>query len=91
MDQLTFATATFEAYRKPTRREKFPAQIDQAVPWADISAVIEPFYPKAGNGRPPIELERVLRIYFLQHGFNPMFVTSALANIFMARSRLLQA
>lgn len=70
MDQLTFATGTFEPYRKPTRREKFLSEMDRAVPWKDICAVIEPFYPKAGNGRPPIGLERMVRIYFLQHWFN---------------------
>jgi IS5 family transposase len=70
MDQLTLATGTFETYRKPTRREKFLAEMDRAVPWKDLCAVIEPVYPKAGNGRPPIGLERMLRIYFLQHWFN---------------------
>jgi len=64
------ATGTFETYRKPTRREKFLAEMDRAVPWKDLCAVIEPVYPKAGNGRPPIGLERMLRIYFLQHWFN---------------------
>jgi IS5 family transposase len=70
VDQLTFAAGTFEPYRKPTRREKFLAEMDRAVPWADLCALIEPFYPKAGNGRPPIGLERMLRIHFLQHWFN---------------------
>lgn len=70
VDQLTFAAGTFEPYRKPTRREKFLAEMNHAVPWTELSAVIEPFYPKAGNGRPPIGLERMLRIYFLQHWFN---------------------
>ena len=32
--------------------------------------MIEPHYPKAGNGRPPIGLERMLRIHFIQHWFN---------------------
>jgi IS5 family transposase len=40
------------------------------VPWSELCALIEPFYPKAGNGRPPIGLERMLRIYFLQQWFN---------------------
>jgi IS5 family transposase len=53
MDQLTLATGTFEAYRKPTRREKFLAEMDRAVPWKELCAVIEPVYPKPGNGRPP--------------------------------------
>ena len=37
---------------------------------AALCALIEPVYPKAGNGRPPVGLERMLRIYFLQHWFN---------------------
>ncbi|MCG8078286.1 MAG: transposase, partial [Candidatus Thiodiazotropha taylori] len=70
MKQQTFATGDFERYRKPTRREKFLAEMDSVVPWSQLCKVIEPFYPRAGNGRPPIGLERMLRIYFLQHWFN---------------------
>jgi IS5 family transposase len=70
MNQMTLATGTFETFRKLTRREKFLAEMDRAVPWNDLCAVIEPVYPKPGNGRPPIGLERMLRIYFLQHWFN---------------------
>jgi IS5 family transposase len=40
------------------------------VPWAELGALIEPHYPKAGNGRPPIGLQRMLRIHLLQHWFN---------------------
>ena len=40
------------------------------VPLAALCAVIEPHYPKAGNGRPPVGLERMLRIHLLQHWFN---------------------
>ena len=40
------------------------------VPWGELCALIEPVYPKAGDGRPPMELERMLRIYFLQQWFN---------------------
>ena len=40
------------------------------VPWSDLCAVIEPFYPKGVGGRPPIGLERMLRIHFIQHWFN---------------------
>lgn len=36
----------------------------------ELCAVIEPHYPKIGRGRPPIGLERKLRMYFVQHGFN---------------------
>jgi IS5 family transposase len=52
----------FERYRKPTRRDTFLATMEQIVPWQALCSVIEPHYPKAGNGRPPIGLERMLRM-----------------------------
>lgn len=70
MRQQTFATGDFERYRKPTRREQFLTEMEQVVPWVQLCQLIEPFYPKAGNGRPPVGLERMLRIYFLQHWFS---------------------
>ena len=70
MKQLTLATAGFERYAKTTRRATFLAEMEQVVPWRRLCRLIEPVYPKAGNGRPPVGLERMLRIYFLQHWFN---------------------
>ncbi|MCC6301296.1 MAG: IS5 family transposase [Gammaproteobacteria bacterium] len=71
MRQQTFAAGTFESYRKPTRRDQFLAAMDQVVPWGELCALIEPVYPKPeGAGRPPVGLERMLRIYFLQQWFN---------------------
>lgn len=40
------------------------------VPWAELVALLEPHYPKLGNGRPLVGAERMLRIYFLQEWFN---------------------
>jgi transposase, IS5 family len=62
----------FEKYGKTTRRAQFLAEMDRVVPWAELTTLIEPFYPKGSpeGGRPPIALERMLRIYFLQHWFN---------------------
>jgi IS5 family transposase len=60
----------FENYRKSTRRDEFLKTMEAIVPWSALCAVIEPHYPKAGNGRPPIGLERMLRIHFIQHWFN---------------------
>jgi len=69
--QKTLANAsTFEKYKKPTKREKFLAEMERVVPWKELYALIEPFYPKAGKGRPPVGLERMLRIHFLQSWFN---------------------
>jgi IS5 family transposase len=68
--QLTLATVTFDKHMKQTRRAKLLAEMDQVVPWRELCALIEPYYPKAGNGRPLIGLERMLRLHFLQHWFD---------------------
>lgn len=60
----------FERYRKRTKRDQFLEIMNQVVPWEALCAVVEPHYPKKGNGRPPIGLERMLRIDCLQHWFN---------------------
>ena len=39
-------------------------------PWARLLGVLESHYPSPGNGRPPLGLERMLRIYFPQQWFN---------------------
>ena len=75
MKQTTLAAAAdqgaaFERFRKPTRRDVFLQTMESIVPWAALCEVIEPHYPKAGKGRPPIGLERMLRMYFVQHWFN---------------------
>jgi transposase, IS5 family len=69
--QRTLAMMTgFERYTKKTRRAMFLEEMEQVVPWAKVYALIEPHYPKPGNGRRPKELEQMLRIYFLQQWFN---------------------
>ena len=69
--QQTLAMAAgFEKHVKRTRRAEFLEQMNVVVPWRQLCAEIEPFYPRAGNGRPPVGLERMLRMYFLQQWFN---------------------
>jgi IS5 family transposase len=69
--QATFAEAGFERHYKPTRREQFLNEMEQVVPWNELGALIEPFYPKNdGAGRPTVGLARMLRVYFLQQWFN---------------------
>lgn len=75
MKQQTLAmaddqNAQYEQYRRPTKRDVFLQTMEQLVPWVDLCSVIEPHYPKAGNGRPPVGLERMLRMYFVQQWFN---------------------
>jgi len=71
MKQRTLAMANgFERYGKKTRRAEFLEEMEQVVPWKKLCTLIEPHYPKAGNGRPPVGVERMLRMYFLQQWFN---------------------
>jgi len=71
MPQQTFAEVSCERYRKPTRRERFLDEMNRVVPWIELVAVIEPVYPKAeGPGRPPVGVERMLRLHCLQQWFN---------------------
>src|SRR5260370_12192209 len=69
--QRTLAMMTgFERYTKKTRRAAFVEEMEQVVPWSKLCALVEPHYPKPGNGRRPVGLERMVRIYFLQQWFN---------------------
>jgi transposase, IS5 family len=71
MKQRTLAMMTgFERYTKKTKRALFLEEMERVVPWRELCALIEPYYPKAGNGRPPVGVERMLRIYFLQQWFS---------------------
>jgi transposase, IS5 family len=71
MRQRTLANQVgFERYGRKSRREQFLDTMEQVVPWAKLETLIEPHYPKAGNGRQPVGLSIMLRVYFLQQWFN---------------------
>ncbi len=71
MRQKTLADEGFEKFRKQTRKEQFLDEMERIIPWKELTAAIEPFYPNPqGAGRRPVGVERMLRIYFLQHWFN---------------------
>ena len=68
--QQTLASqASFAKYGRKSKRELFLDQMNQVVPWSELLALVEPVYPKAGNGRQPVGLAIMLRTYFLQHWF----------------------
>lgn len=69
-DQRTFASVAWNQKGKVTRRERFLAEMEAVIPWERLIALIEPHYPKAGNGRQPLGVEKMLRIYFMQQWFN---------------------
>jgi len=68
--QTTFASVAYDRKGKVTRRERFLSEMDQVIPWSQILMLIEPHYPKAGNGTQPMPMQRMLRIYFMQQWFN---------------------
>ena len=67
--QTSFTHVEFAAKKKTTRREKFLSRMEEVIPWKQLLAVIEPHYPKGERGRPPVGLERMLRVYFLQQWY----------------------
>lgn len=69
MPQLTFSSLSYASKKKVTRRESFLLEMDTIVPWLDFESLIEPHYAKAGNGRQPMPLCSMLRIYFMQQWF----------------------
>lgn len=70
MQQTTFASVAWERKGKVTRRERFLTEMNAVIPWSQLLALIEPHYPKAGNGTQPKPMEQMLRIYFMQNWFN---------------------
>jgi IS5 family transposase len=67
--QLTFADCEFNKRRK-TRREIFLSRMNELIPWDQLEAIIEPFYPKPGSGRRPYLLSTMFRIHYMQHWYN---------------------
>jgi Transposase domain (DUF772) len=67
--QTLSSQASFAKYGRKSNRELFLDQMNQVVPWSELLALVEPVYPKAGNGRHPVGLAIMLRTYFLQQWF----------------------
>ena len=65
----SFLQAEYACKKKPTRRDKFLAEMEEVVPWARLVQRLRPLYPKGERGRPPIGLERMLRVYFVQQWY----------------------
>jgi len=65
----TFASLAYDNKKKQTRREKFLEEMDRVIPWEELLKIIRKHYPKKGNGRQPMPLERMLRIYFMQQWY----------------------
>lgn len=71
MKQMTLAaTKGFEKYNRATRKAEFLVRMESLMPWVEFCSLIEPYYPRAGNGRLPVGLERMLRMYCIANWFN---------------------
>src|SRR3954447_11014514 len=67
--QESFAEAEYAGKKRQTRRDKFLAEMEQVVPWARLVERLRQLYRKGNRGRPPIGLERMLRVYFVQQWY----------------------
>ena len=68
--QRSFSDLEYAAKKKVTRRDRFLGEINAVTPWSALVAELAPFYPRGdGRGRPPIGLERMLRMYIAQQCF----------------------
>jgi len=65
----TFASLAYDNKKKKTRREKFLEEMDRVIPWERLLKIVRHRYPKKGNGRQPMPVERMLRIYFMQQWY----------------------
>ena len=70
MKQETFTDIEYSYRKKKTKREEFLEIMDEIIPWDEWVGVIEPYYPKGKRGRPPMGIEKMLRMYLLQIWFN---------------------
>ena len=68
--QETFTDIEYSFRKKKTKREEFLEIMDEIIPWDEWVGVIEPYYPKGKRGRPPMGIEKMLRMYLLQIWFN---------------------
>ncbi|GGY45242.1 hypothetical protein GCM10007387_29050 [Pseudoduganella albidiflava] len=68
--QSSFSDVEFAGKKKRTRRERVLAEIEAITPWAALVAALLPYYSRGdGRGRPPMGLERMLRMYIVQQCF----------------------
>ena len=67
--QPGFAEVEYQAKKRVTRRERFLTDMEKLLPWRSLVEAITPFYPKGERGRPPMGIEKMLRIYFLQQWY----------------------
>lgn len=66
MKQDTFTDIEYSLRKKKTKREEFLEIMDEIIPWDEWVGVTEPYYPRGKRGRPPMGIEKMLRMYLFQ-------------------------
>jgi len=68
--QLNFTDMEYSNRRRTTKREEFLKKLDQILLWTKWVDIVRPYYPTGKRGRPPREIEVMLRMLLLQLWFN---------------------
>lgn len=70
MRQTTFSDIEYSNRRRKTKREQFLDAMESIIPWDHWVGLIRPYYPAGKRGRPPKDIEKMLRMYLMQSWFN---------------------
>lgn len=70
MKQQTFSDIEYANRKRKTKREIFLDAMDGILEWKKLEQIIAPYYFNNKRGRPPMGIEKMLRMYFLQVWFN---------------------
>ena len=70
MSQSSFSDVEYSLRKRKTKREEFLRTMDEIIPWDEWVAYVVPHYPSGKRGRPPLGIEKMLRMYLLQCWFN---------------------
>jgi hypothetical protein len=68
--RMLAAQSSFEKFGRKSKPEQFVDEMNKVVQWTGLLALVEPYYPKAGNGQRPVGLAIMLGAYFVQQWFN---------------------
>ena len=70
MTSMRFSDVAYTHKKKTTRRARFLSEMNDVLSWDCLLQPILQKYPKPGRGHRPIAAEVMLRIYFMQQGYN---------------------
>ena len=68
--QQTFSGIEYSNRKRKTKREIFLEMMDKIIPWEAFVELVRPHYYAGKRGRPPVGIEIMLRMYFLQTWFS---------------------